>query len=118
MSESNLKQTAAEMTPALRKALVELGASIPITPQEVELANAQLGSEPSRSEIETAFEAVLHAIDETQPSRPFMRLDEAFVGLADNELAMAARNGGDLDAETLARIERDVADAIRKPPQN
>gem|GEM_PF-6060042 len=47
-----------------------------------------------------------------------MRLDEAFVGLADNELAMAARNGGDLDAETLARIERDVADAIRKPPQN
>ncbi len=117
MPDSNTPHSADEMTPALRKALVELGAAIPTTPQEVRLVEAQLSSEPSRSEIDAAFATVLHALDDSKSSKPFMQLDDAVVSAADDGLAMAARNGSELDATTLAQIERDVASATRKPPQ-
>ena len=117
MPDSHPQHSADEMTPALRKALVEIGAVIPTTPQEVKLAEAQLGPEPPRSEVDAAFVAVLHALDDTKSSKPFMQLDESVVAAADNELAMAARNGTELDAETLAQIERDVAAVTRKLPQ-
>lgn len=118
MPERNPQHSADEMTPALRKALVELGAVIPTTPQEVKLAEAQLGPEPLRSEVDAAFADILHALDDTQSRKPFMQIDEILIAAADSELAMAARNGTELDAETLAQIERDVAAAIRKPPQS
>ena len=117
MPETNPQHSADEMTPALRKALVEIGAVIPTTPQEVKLAEAQLGTEPLRSEVDAAFAAVLHALDDRESSRPFMRLDESDIAASNNELAMAARNGTELDAKTLAQIERDVAAVTRKAPQ-
>ncbi len=49
------------------------------------------------------------------PDPAFVRLDECVIPPADSGLAMAARNGGELDAETLAKIEESVARATRKP---
>lgn len=114
MSESQPKQTADEMTPALRKALVEIGAVIPTSIQEVKLAEAQNGPEPERAEVEAAFDAILYALDSTESNKPFIRLDESFSATSSNNLALAARNGGELDAETLAQIEIDVANALNK----
>lgn len=117
MPDSNAQPPSDEMTPALRKALVELGAVIPTTPQEVKLVESQLGPEPTRSEIDAAFESVLHVLEDSNSDKPFIHLDESVVDATDNMLAMAARNGSELDEETLAKIERDVAAAIRKPAQ-
>lgn len=111
------KHSADEMTPALRKALVESGALIPTTPEEVELAEAHLTRDVTRQETEAAFAKLEAALDETTPAPQFMRLDDCVVAAKDSDFAMAARNGTELDAETLARIEESIARATRKPPQ-
>lgn len=118
MSESQPKQTADEMTPALRRALVEIGAVIPTSIQEVKLAEAKNGPEPGSGEIEAAFDAVLYALDSTESTKPFIRLDESFSAASSNNLALAARNGNELDAKTLAQIESDVANALNKNRHN
>lgn len=117
MPDSHSTQPDDELTPVLRKALVEIGALIPTTSEEVQLAEAHLGSEPTRAEVADAFENVQRLLHGKADSPAFMRLDESIVVSADNELAMAARNGTALDAETRAKIEQDVAAATRKPSQ-
>jgi hypothetical protein len=103
------------MTPALRKALVESGVVIPTTPTEVDLAEARLTRKVTPKEVEAAFARLEKALDELSPAPAFMRLDECVIPPADRGLAMAARNGSELDAETLAKIEETVVRATRKP---
>src|SRR5262245_38167468 len=111
------KHTADEVTPALRKALVESGAIIPTSPEEVTLAENHLTRTVTPQEIAEAFSKLEAALDETSPPSPFMQLDECVVPPTGDGLAMAARNGVELDADTLAIIEDVVAHAKRKPPQ-
>ena len=117
MPNENPKHSADEMTPALRKALVESGALIPTTPAEVELAEAHLTRHVTAQEVDAAFAQLQKALNDTSPDPAFMQLDESVIPPADSGLAMAARNGDKLDAETLAKIEESVARATRKPPQ-
>ena len=117
MPNENPKYPGDEMTPALRKALVESGAVIPTTPSEVKLAEAHLTGNVTRLQVEAAFARLEKALDDIAPAPAFMRLDECVMPPADGGLAMAARNGGELDTETLAKIEESVARATRKPPQ-
>ncbi len=106
--------SADEMTPALRKALVESGAIIPTTPEEVELAESHLTRGVTRQEVEAAFAKLEASLDDIKPAPPFMRLD-ACVMLSTEELALAARNGKPLDAETMAKIEDSVSRVMRNP---
>lgn len=106
-----------EMTPALRKALVESGAVIPTTPSEVKLAEKHLKRRVKPNEVEAAFARLEKALDNIAPILEFMQLDKCVMPPAEGGLSMAARNGGELDAETLAKIEESIARATRKPPQ-
>lgn len=117
MSNEIPKHSADEMTPALRKALVESGALIPTTAEEVKLAETHLTRNVTPQEVEAAFTKLEAALDDTAPVPLFMHLDECVVPMPESDIAMAARNGAELDAETLAKIEECVARATRKPPQ-
>ena len=117
MPDETPKQAADELTPALRKALVELGAIIPTTPEEVELAEAHLTDGTTHEEAEASFKKLEQILDDDSLAPAFMHLDESVASPTDCGLSMAARNGDELDAETLARIEESVARATRKPPQ-
>ena|SRR5216684_745708 len=117
MPNENPKHSADEMTPALRKALVESGVVIPTTPSEVELAEAHLRRNVTPQEVEAEFARLEKALDDITAAPAFMRLDECVIPPADSGLGMAARNAGGLDAETLAKIEESVARATRKAPQ-
>ena len=116
MPDKTPKQTADELTPALRKALVELGTIIPTTPDEVALAEAHLTDGTTPEEVEASFKKLEQILDDSL-APAFMRLDESVVSPTDCGLSMAARNGDELDAETLARIEESVARATRKTPR-
>ena len=104
-----------ELTPELKRALVEIGAIIPTTTEEVELAEAQYTSEPSSAKVNAAFEKVLFLLAEEAPAEGFIQLPTVTASTTGCELAMAARNGGELDADTLAKIEQDVARATQNP---
>jgi hypothetical protein len=117
MSNEIKKHPADEMTPALRKALVESGALIPTTPREVRLAETRGECHLTQKEISESFAQLEKALDGASSDPAFMRLDESVTAPAGNGLAMAARNGDALDAETLAKIEESVNRATRKPPQ-
>lgn len=112
------KQTPDELTPTLRKALVELGFILPTTPEEVGLAEAHLTDGTTPEEVEASFQKLEQMLDDESLAPSFMRLDESVVSPTNCGLSMAARNGVELDEETLARIEESVARATRKPPQN
>lgn len=104
------------MTPALRKALVETGAIIPTTPGEVRLAQSALARYPNQQEVDAAFVKLEQALGDTSPA-PFMQLNDCVAPSADGGLSMAARNGEELDPDTLARVEESIAQAARKSSQ-
>lgn len=112
---SNLRTTpsAEELTPELKQALVEIGAIIPTTAAEVALVENKFNSALPKAEVSAAFDAVLRMMDGDRSSKGFIK-PIALPAAGDYELAMAARNGHALDAETLAKIEADVAKATRK----
>lgn len=111
------KKSQDEMTTALRKALVECGAIIPITPDEVELAQRHLTPTPTPNQVDAAFARLEATLNDGRITLSFMNLDDCVVPPTNGGLAMAARNGTELDAETLAKIEKSVSDATRKPSQ-
>jgi hypothetical protein len=118
MTNDNSQQPPDEMTPALRKALVECGAIIPITPEEVFLAEKQLSIDAEASHVDSAFKALEDALDDPSKDLSFMRLDDSVAPQKGGDLAMAARNGDELDEETRAKIEESVRKALRKPRQD
>jgi hypothetical protein len=106
-----------ELTPALRKALVELGAVIPTTPEEVVLVETKLTHKVSARETQQAFERLEQSLDDPHESS-FMRLHDCVLAPAEDGLAMAARKGIKLDREMLEKIAKSVARARSKsPPQ-
>jgi hypothetical protein len=113
MSDPHLPQNNDELTPVLHRALVEIGALIPTTPEAVELAETHVVLNSPPTEVSKAFERVLGLLNGTSKQPPFMRLDDCVAPLTEERLALAARKGRELDAETLAKIERDVAEATR-----
>ena len=117
MPNSRTPQSDDELTPELKQALVEIGAIIPTTAAEVALAENKLAAAPSKAKMNAAFDAVLRMIDNDTTSEAFVH-SVAVPAEADYEFAMAARNGVVLDAETLAKIEADVARATQKPDKS
>jgi hypothetical protein len=74
MSNEIPKDSADEMTPALRKALVECGVIIPTTSKEVELAEAHLTHMPTPEQVEASFKKLEQMLAGDSPARSFMRL--------------------------------------------
>jgi phage-related tail fiber protein len=99
--------TLGDLTPALRKALVELGTIIPTTPEEVELAEAHLADEATPAEVQAAFEKLERQLAADESETLAIRLAKPFSAAADS--------GRKLDAETLAKTDVDVATAAKKP---
>lgn len=108
MSEKTTDKTADELTPALRTALVELGAIIPTTSEEVELAEANFTDGTTAEEEAAAFQQLQRELNGDAPSHSFMKLNVSFPARKDGTLSVAARNGEEIDVETRARIERSV----------
>jgi len=114
MPNPRTTQSADELTPELKTALVEIGAIIPTTAAEVALVENKFTAALPKPEVNAAFDAVLRMMDGDASSEAFIK-PSAVSAVGDYELALAARNGNALDAETLAKIEADVAQATRKP---
>jgi len=105
-----------ELPPALRKALIECGAVIPTTPKEVLLAERQQKTKASPDQVEAAFQKLELALDDPTDDLSFAKINDALLTMQNEDLAMAARNGMELDEETRAKIEESVQRALRKPP--
>lgn len=114
------KPTTDKWTSALRKALVEIGALIPVTPEEVKLAEARLTDGTTPEEVEASFKKLEETLDDNAPV-PFMRLHESVQLPSEDCVSMVARNAANLKTETLARIAHVVASetgkANRKKPK-
>lgn len=118
MTNENSKQATDELTPAVRKALIECGAVIPVTPEEVLLLEKQITVKAKPAEIEAAFKKLEKHLDDPSTRLSFMRLDDSFKPQNEDEFSMAARKGCELDDETRAKIEASVLKALQKPPQD
>ena len=116
MPNENSKHSGDEMTPALRKALIESGALIPTTPNDVVLAQRLIDSRVSPEIIAAAFARLERLIDDAETNSTFIKIDGPMV--SDGLQSMAARNGEELDAETLAKLDQAITEAIDKPPQS
>src|SRR5437867_3667545 len=107
-------------TSALRKALVEIGALIPVTPEEVKLAEARLTDGTTPEEVEASFKRLEEILDDHVLPQ-FMQLHESIQLPSEDCVSMVARNSANLKAEALARIAHAVAsetaEARRKKPK-
>jgi len=110
MSNDNPKETNDELTAALRKALVEIGALIPTSPEEVELAEKHLTDGTTAEQVEASFRKLEEILDDDLVTSPFMQLHESVALPAEGCVSVAARHGPpNLGRETLAKIVDDVA---------
>src|SRR5690242_1663194 len=118
MPNESEKHSVDELTQTLRKALIESGAIIPVTPEEVELAERHLTGGVTSRDVDAAFIKLEKSLQNLSPVS-FMQLEETIAIPIKNDFAMAARNGEELDAETMAKIENTVNQIIgkSKPPQ-
>jgi hypothetical protein len=117
MTKNNPQESTDEFPSGLRKALIECGALIPTTPEEVLLAERQLKIRTTREQIKAAFSELERALDDPTAEISFARLDDSVSVVKNQDLAMAARNGMELGDETRAKIEDSVDKALRKPQQ-
>ena len=76
MSDNTPKETNDELTVALRKALVEIGALIPTSPEEVRLVENHLTIGTTPEQVELAFKKLEQKLGDPVAS-PFMRLHES-----------------------------------------
>lgn len=107
-----------DLPPELRKALIECGAIIPTTPEEVLLAERQHKAMISPAEIDAAFKKLELALNDPTDDLSFAKVNDVLVTMQNEDLAMAARNGEELDEETRAKIEKSVQKFLGKPPQD
>ena len=117
MTKNNPQESTDEFPSDLRKALIECGALIPTTPDEVLLAERQLKVRTTPAQIKAAFSELEKALDDPNTEISFVRLDDSISVVKNQDLAMAARNGTELGDETRAKIEDSVDKALRKPQQ-
>ncbi|WP_395741687.1 hypothetical protein [Prosthecobacter sp.] len=115
MSSQSTNQSNDDLRPEIRKALVEIGAVIPTTVSQVSLAERHMDCQVSQSQIDASFaqiEQMLTWQSSAKTAVPVMRYTTdaaSFTGLA-----LAARNGSEIDEATRSKIEADIADANRK----
>lgn len=115
MSNEPFHQTTDEITPKLRKALVEIGAVIPTTAADVTLAERHLDCQVSQSQIDASFaqiERMLAPQSAPRAATPSVRYKTN--AASSMGLALAARNGSEIDEATKAKIEADIAQATQK----
>jgi hypothetical protein len=117
MNKNNPQELTDELPSDLRKALIECGALIPTTPNEVEIAEKQLEIRATPAQINASFREIEKALDDPTTEIEFVKLSESLSVLRNEELAMAARNGNDLAEEIRAKIEKSVNNALKKPQQ-
>jgi hypothetical protein len=117
MIKKQQNESTDELSPTLRKALIECGAIIPTAEDEVLLAERQHKVKLTRAEVEAAFKQLENALDDPGNDITFARPSESLLALNREDLAMAARNGAELDDETRAKVDASVEKALRKPPQ-
>ena len=117
MNKKNPQESTDELPSDLRKALIECGALIPTTPDEVQVVEKQLELRATPAQINAAFIELEKALDDPITELRFVKLSESLSVLRNEDLAMAARNGNELAEETRAKIEKSVHDALKKPPQ-
>ena len=97
--------------------MIECGALIPTTPNEVEVAERQLEIRATPAQINAAFSALEKALDDPTAEINFVKLSESLSIEKNQDLAMAARNGNELADETRVRIEKSIDNALKKPQQ-
>lgn len=114
MLESPHNQESEAVSPELRAAMIELGYAVPTTPAEVALAEAQLSSTLSKSEIDAAFSRLVDLMEGKQPRRPIAKLKPKPAASTTSAfpLSMAARNGAEFDDATRQKIDDAVARAL------
>lgn len=117
MNIRNPQESTDELPSDLRKALIECGALIPTTPEEVEVVEKQLEIRATPAQINAAFSELEKALDDPTSEINFVKLSESISLMKNEELAMAARNGNELAEETRAKIEKSVDNALKKPQQ-
>jgi hypothetical protein len=117
MNKNNPQESTDELPSDLRKALIECGALIPTTPEEVEIAEKQLEIRATPAQINAAFSELDKALDDPITEIKFVKLNRSLSVSRDEDLAMAARHGNDLAEETRAKIEKSIDDALKKPRQ-
>jgi hypothetical protein len=118
MTKKHPHEATGDLPSELCKALIECGAVIPTTPEEVALAERQHKVKASPAQIEAAFKKLELALDNPTDDLSFAKINDALQTIQNEDLAMAARNGTELDEETRAKIEESVQKTLRKPPQD
>jgi hypothetical protein len=110
MSRKAQDSAGEELTPEIRKALVEFGAHIPTTPEEVELAEAHLTLKLSSAQLDEAV-ARIEKKNSNSATLSFICLTKSTPPT--DGLALAARNGKKFTPETIKKIESSIDLAAR-----
>ena len=99
MSNPSSLQPTDDLTPELRKALVEIGAVIPTTTADVALAERHLECQLSQSQIDASFSQIerMLAHQSAPKAAPVRYKTNAASSMG---LALAARNGSEIDEAT------------------
>lgn len=118
MTKKNENESADDLAPELRKALVECGAIIPTTSEEVALVEKRAKSKLTAAQIDAAFGKLEEAIDKPDEDLSFVKLNASILEPRTDEMSMAARNGCEIDDETRAKIDETVEKILKKPPQD
>jgi len=118
MTKKSPNENNDDLSSALHKALIECGAVIPTTPEMVLLAETQHDAEVSPAEVDAAFRRLESTLNDPIVDLSFIKMNDTLLTTEPEDLAMAARNGTELDEITRAKIEESVQKALRKPPQD
>ena len=118
MTKRNPHVNSDDLPSELHKALIECGAVIPTTPEEVLLAERHHKAKTSPEQIEAAFQKLEMALEDPADDLSFAKVNDVLITMQNEELAMAARNGQELDETTRAKIEASVEKVLRKPSQD
>ena len=117
MTKKNEQERVDDLATELRRALVECGAIIPTTPEEVALAEKHQKLDLSPTQIDIAFGELEKAINNPEVDLSFVKLNASILPIETGELSMAARNGCEIDESTRAKIEETVNKILEKPSE-
>jgi hypothetical protein len=118
MTNRTANESIDDLPTELRKALVESGAVIPTSPEEVVLAEKHFRIKTVPSEIDAAFNKLEEAFNNPDDDLSFIKLSTSFMTLKNEDLAMAARSGTEIDDETRAKIEETIKKVLQMPRQD
>lgn len=117
MTKKNENESVDDLAPELRKALVECGAIIPTTSEDVALVEKNIKSKLTSAQIDAAFGKLEEVLGKPE-DLSFVKLNSSILQPQSDEMSMAARNGCEIDEETRAKIDETVERILKKPPQD